>query len=259
MLRTMIWFLYFWIYIFCTIPKLIWVKVLEKQGDIKRRDEIVTSMAQNWARALVKLSGSNVEVIGEELIPTDQPVLFVCNHQSAFDIPILLGYINKPKAFVSKKEVKRLPIVGSWMSLMQCVFMNRKDVRQSLQAINHGAENLKKGYSLVIFPEGTRSPDGQMLEFKPGSLKLAIKSGVAIVPVTIDGSYRIMQKKSWIIRPADVKVIVSEPVDVASYSKDGKVLTEYVYTKIKEQLSDHVYEHRAPVLTVEDKIEIGEN
>ncbi len=220
----------------CTIPKLIWVKKLEKQGKIKERDQIVSGMAQRWAISLVKLSGSKIEVSGQEHLPKDTPVLFVSNHQSSFDVPILLGFIDKPKGFIAKKEIKRLPIVGAWMQLMQCVFMDRRDVRQSLQAINQGAVNLKNGYSLVVFPEGTRSLDGKMLEFKPGSLKLALKSGVPIVPVTIQGTYKIMEKNSWIIRPSQVKVKISPPVDTQAFEKDAPALSQHIFEIIEKNL-----------------------
>ena len=103
---------------------------------------------------MVRVAGGTVEVKGLENVPKDKPVLVVSNHQSNMDIPVLLGYLNKPIGFVSKAEIKSSPVVPTWMELMNCVFMDRSDRRQSLKAIKDGIELLKNGHSIVIFPEG---------------------------------------------------------------------------------------------------------
>jgi 1-acyl-sn-glycerol-3-phosphate acyltransferase len=210
-LRTIIWFGYFWTVLIKLIPALNRVKNLQKSGRIKERDELADKKAKEWARSLVKLTGSNVSVSGEENIPKDTAVLFVSNHQGNFDIPLLLGYIQKPKAFISKIEVKKMPFIGTWMEQLNCLFMDRKNVRQSVKAINEGAQLLQNGTSLVIFPEGTRSKGDDMSEFKAGSFKLATKSGVPIIPVTINGSYKIMEQQGFWIKPATVHIEVHPP------------------------------------------------
>ncbi|GGB39856.1 lysophospholipid acyltransferase family protein [Fictibacillus barbaricus] len=211
-MRTIIWFIYFWGVLLKLIPALNRVKHLQKTGNIQERDTLVDKKVKEWSTSLVKLSGSKITVSGEENIPADTAVLFVSNHQGNFDIPILLGYIKKPKAFISKIEVKKMPFIGTWMEQLNCLFMDRKNVRQSVQAINEGAKLLKNGTSLVIFPEGTRSKGDEMSAFKPGSFKLAIKSGVPIIPVTIDGSYKIMEKQGFWIKPAEVYITVHPPI-----------------------------------------------
>jgi 1-acyl-sn-glycerol-3-phosphate acyltransferase len=99
-LRTIIWFIYFWAVLLKLIPSLIRVKHLQKAGNIQERDTLVDKKVKEWSTSLVKLSGSKITVSGEENIPADTAVLFVSNHQGNFDIPILLGYIKKPKAFI---------------------------------------------------------------------------------------------------------------------------------------------------------------
>ncbi len=235
MIRTIIWFAFFWIYLLFTLPALMKVKKLDKQNRIKERDDLVFKTARNWARALVNLTGTKINIIGAENIPKNEAVVFVSNHQGNFDIPILLGFLNKPKAFIAKKELIKFPIISTWMKYMNCVFMDRKDIRQSLQSINQGIEYIKEGYSMVIFPEGTRSIDGQLKDFKPGSLRLALKSGAPIVPVTIKGSINIMGKNSYIIKPANVTVIVSSPIDPITI-KDTNKLTEMIRDIIKGNL-----------------------
>ena len=237
MIRTVVWFIYFAISSVFTLPSLIKVKKYEKENRLVERDELVDITAKKWARSLVKLTGSEIKVIGEDNIPKEGPVLFVGNHQGNFDIPILLGYIEKPKAFIAKIELLKLPVISTWMKLMKCVFMDRKDVRQSVRAINEGVEVLKDGYSLVIFPEGTRSKDGSLGEFKAGSLKLATKSGVPVIPVTIKGTNKIMEKNSLIIKPSKVEIIISPAIIIDSnWEKNNKGLAEEVRSVISNNL-----------------------
>ncbi|KNF08345.1 1-acyl-sn-glycerol-3-phosphate acyltransferase [Gottschalkia purinilytica] len=237
MLRTIVWFIYFWVSLVLLLPSLLRVKILDKSGNIAKRDEVVNRKVKKWAKSVLVLSGCEVNVIGEENVPEDGSVLFVSNHQGNFDIPILLTYIQKPKAFLAKSELKKLPMINKWMKYLNCIFLDRKNPRESIKAINNGVEILKEGYSLVVFPEGTRSKDGKLGEFKSGSLKLATKSGVPIVPVTIKGSNKIMEKGSLIIRPAKVEIIISPPIEVNdNQSKDTKELTEVARKAICENL-----------------------
>lgn len=220
MIRTIIWFAYFWLYLIIIMPKYYTANRLLKSGKIKERDRLVAEVASKWARDLLKLAGAKVKVIGADNVPADRTVLFVSNHQGNFDIPILLGYIDKPKAFVAKIEILKLPLIRTWMKHMNCVFMDRNDMRQSLKVMNEATEYLKQGYSTVIFPEGTRSKGEAMGEFKAGSLRIAVKAGVPIVPVTIKGSYRLMENNGYLIKPAEVEVIIAKPIETAGLTKD---------------------------------------
>ncbi len=193
MFKTLIAFFRICGYLIYRRPQLKIAKRLDREGKIQERDEKVREGVAEWARFMVELSGSTVEVIGEEHIPRDTAVVFIGNHQGYFDIPILLGYVNKTKAFISKIEILKVPLLSDWMKLMQCTFLDRKDMRQSVRAMGEAIETVKRGYSLVIFPEGTRSRGGPVGDFKAGSLKLALKAGVPIIPVTIDGSWRIFE------------------------------------------------------------------
>lgn len=238
MVRTILWFIYFWIYLLAIQPNLIRVKRFEKLGKTTEHDHLTAQTAKKWARSLVKLAGVTVVTTGEEKIPSEGSVLFVSNHQGNFDIPILLGYINKPKAFIAKIEILKLPLIRTWMTHMKCVFMDRSDMRQSLKVINQAAGYLKEGYSMVIFPEGTRSKSETLGEFKPGSLKLALKAGVPIVPITIHGSYKIMEQNGFIIKPARVEITISDPIPTAGLTKEQAAeLPEKVREIIKQELA----------------------
>ncbi|WP_235193360.1 1-acyl-sn-glycerol-3-phosphate acyltransferase [Exiguobacterium sp. AB2] len=141
---------------------------------------------------------------GLENIP-NEPVVYVANHQGNFDVPIMITATKHPKAFISKIEVQKFPIIPHWMELMGCIFIDRSDRRQSIKAIRSGVETIKSGQSIIIFPEGTRSKGGPMKGFKAGSLTLATSSGAKIVPVAIQGSHHLLETKNR-ITPGTVDV-----------------------------------------------------
>lgn len=237
MFRTFIWFCYLGITLLGSLPSLRKAQQLQNEEKIDDRDAVVNKIVGPWARKLLKVSGTQVTVKGIENVPKDRAVLFVANHQSNFDIPILLGNIDRPKAFIAKVELEKFPVINKWMTLMECVFMDRSNIRQSAKAINQGIKNLKNGYSMVVFPEGTRTYDGIMLEFKPGALKLATKSGAPIVPVTINGSKDIMTKGSNIIRPAKVEIVIDSPIEITDEMKQDTIaLSEHVQGIIAKNL-----------------------
>ena len=137
----------------------------------------------------------------------------------------------------AKIELAKLPFINRWMEHLHCVFMDRSDVRQSLKVINQAADYLKQGYSMVIFPEGTRSKGDTLGEFKPGSLKLATKAGVPIVPITIQGSYKIMEQNKFQIKPAKVKITIHKPILTSDLSKEqASDLPNVVRETIKQAL-----------------------
>lgn len=229
MIRTILWFIYFWIYQALAYPKLKQMDKLQAEGRIAERDALAEPEIKKWAQSLLKVAGCQVEVIGLEHLLLDRPVLYVSNHQGNFDIPILLGHIPGNKGFIAKDSLEKMPLVSRWMKHIQCVFMNRDNMRQSAAAINEGIKNLKGGTSMVIFPEGTRSHDGNLLEFKPGALKLGTKPAVPIIPVTISGSIDMMPKGSYAIKPSQVKVFIHPAIMPEDYAEQDTVaLTEQI-------------------------------
>lgn len=231
MLKTVFWFIYFWLYKVYSLLLLRKVNRLERQGQHSEAELLVADIAQRWARSLINLTGTKVEVSGLENIPPGN-VLFVSNHQGNFDIPLLIGYINKPKGFVAKVELKKMPILNIWMEKINCVFMDRSNVRDSMKAILKGIELLREGKSLVLFPEGTRSKSSVLGEFKPGGMKLAIKSNVPIVPVTINGSYNMLEKKGYRISAAHVRIHVSPPIYVDKLPKEEQAKLAHIVRDI---------------------------
>jgi len=219
-----------------TLPSFPKALRLQREGRQAELQSLVTALGRGWGRMLVEGTGSTVTVIGAEKMPKDQAVVIAANHQGNFDIPVLLGYLPKAAAYIAKEEIRRLPILGKWNEMYGTVFIKRKNPREALRAIQEGAQRLKDGYSLVIFPEGTRSPDGHVLPFKPGALKLAQKSGVPIVPVTLVNTRTIMVKNSLRIRRADVKVIIGDPIDPGSeHSSDlAEIIQEQIAANLEK-------------------------
>ncbi|GKX28255.1 1-acyl-sn-glycerol-3-phosphate acyltransferase [Vallitalea longa] len=237
MIRTIYWFIAFWLYqLFSLIAKLrYWF--YGKRGNEEKQQKVLCKTTTKWAKLMIRLTGSKISVAGVENIP-DRNVLFVSNHQGNFDIPILMGYVPKLKGFVAKVELENLPIVSGWMKKLGCLFLDRQNPRQSLKVILKGISYLKEGNTLVIFPEGTRSKSSTIGEFKKGSLKLATKSGVPIVPVTINGSYKILEEKKR-IRKSNVNITVHPPIYMDDMTKeDENKLIDRVYEIIKSGLDN---------------------
>ena len=201
-------------------PKLKKADKLLEEGRKEEYEDFVTKKVSDWAMDRMNDSGAKVNVYGIENLPEDKNILFVSNHQSNFDILLLLAYLPVPKAFVAKVELEKLPFINQWMKRIHCLFMDRNDIKQSAQIIIEGIKQLKSGINMVIFPEGTRSKTGKLGEFKGGSFKLATKSKCPIVPLTIVGTRNIMEANNYRIKPVTVNLYIHPPIDVTTLSKE---------------------------------------
>lgn len=195
---------------------------LKKNGTKQEVEEYKNKVVKDWASHILNYIGAKVNIVGKENIPQGA-CLYVANHQGFFDIPIVVETVGNSVGFIAKKELLKLKVLTYWMTQMHCIFMDRSNVRESIKAINEGVENLKKGHSMVIFPEGTRSKGPSIGEFKKGSLKLALKSGVPIIPIAIDGSYKLREgnEKSR-IKPGEVKVTICKPIYTENLSREDQ-------------------------------------
>ncbi len=237
MVRTIIWFIYFFLYQLALIPRLHKANRLAAENRTAELDAMVSRTAPKWAQSLLALAGSRVTVRDKDNIPENVPVVFVANHQSNFDIPLIMAHIGRPVGFIAKDSMEKFPFINKWMGYIHCVSIKRGSPREAAAAINRGIANLKAGHSMVIFPEGTRSPDGSLLEFKAGALKLATKANVPIIPVAINGSIDMMRKGSWIICPAEVTLTICKPILPADYeSLETNGLSEQIKTTIEGHL-----------------------
>ena len=212
MLRTFMWYFLGWAGLILTYPMLLCLKYYELRGKTEQKNHLANRQSQRLARYLFKLTGSTVKITGLENVPRQGAVLFVSNHQGHMDSLIIHGYIDKPKGFISIIEVLEYPIIRTWMKHIQCVFLDRKNARQSSLCINQAIERLKDGHSMVVFPEGHLNDGGDAGPFQRGWLRLATKSGVPIVPVSISGSYKALAKDGSRVRSVQVACVISKPI-----------------------------------------------
>ncbi|ERJ13575.1 lysophospholipid acyltransferase family protein [Haloplasma contractile] len=157
----------------------------------------------------------NVIVKGYNHFDSQENYVIYSNHQSNADIIVMLEAFRDPIAFMAKKETSKIPIVSRWMRLMGCTFLDRKDVRAQIKTLKESINQVKNGYNMVIFPEGTRSKGSEMLDFKAGSLKIALKSKAKILPVTLNNVYTFSNK--WPFRRTNVTVHIHEPMEYEMY------------------------------------------
>ncbi len=212
-------------------------KMLE-DGKTSEYEEFVTNKVSGWAMNRMKDSGAKVNVYGIENLPKEGSMLFVSNHQSNFDILLLLSYLPIPKGFVAKVELEKFPFVSQWMKRIHCLFMDRSDMKQSAQIIIDGIKQLKNGINMVIFPEGTRSKTGELGEFKAGSFKLGLKSKRPIVPITIDGTRNIMEANHYFIKGRTINLHIHPAIDTTTLTKEEIAqLPEKVKAIINNDLS----------------------
>lgn len=200
-----------------SLPKLYKVRKMTSDS-YADKVEAIFQTPSHISRKVIKKTKSTVSVVGIERIP-DQPVLFVANHQGLFDILVLLGYLDKPVGFIAKQEIKKIPIINSWMMELKCVFLDRSDRRAALKVIDDGINSLKQGQSMVIFPEGTRGDGPKVETFKSGSLRLGTRAGVPIVPLAIDGTYDVFEKNNNRFKPAKITLTVADPIYPAEYNE----------------------------------------
>ncbi len=177
-----------------------------------------------WAfKVILWIAGVNVTVIGEEHIP-DEPVLYIGNHRSFFDVPITYSRCRRLTGFVAKKEIEKVPLLSTWMRFLYCLFLDRDDVRAGLKTILAAIEQVKNGISIFIFPEGTRNKGEELsvLPFHDGSFKIAEKTGCAVVPVSINNSVQILEAHFPFIRKTHVVLEYGEPIYPNTLDKEAK-------------------------------------
>jgi 1-acyl-sn-glycerol-3-phosphate acyltransferase len=207
------------------------------------RSHLISSL---WARWLCQFSGSPVEIIGLENILRDRAQIFVANHQSFFDIFALSGYLPVQIRWVAKASLFRIPFVGWSMKAAGYISVDRSNKKKAYQSFVATVEKVKQGYSVVIFPEGTRSEDGTIGPFKKGSHLLAVRAKAPMVPVTIIGTRNIIKKNSLVITPGPIRIVISPPVytDSPNNTKDGERILGEIRETIVKTYAENMQEPR---------------
>jgi 1-acyl-sn-glycerol-3-phosphate acyltransferase len=176
----------------------------------------------------VRAVGVRVRVLGLERIPSGV-CLFVANHTSSADAPAVVGAIPRRIAIILKESLFKFPIVGQAFSSAHFVPVNRNVHDSAIASVEKATEILRAGQSFLIYPEGTRSPDGRLQRFKKGAVVMAINAGVPIVPMACSGAHRIMGKRSLVIHSGEIVVEFLDPIDTKGYSIEQRdILNEKV-------------------------------
>lgn len=208
-------------------------------NDLDLERKIMLDGSNKWATSVVDHFDIPFEIKGKENIPKEGPILFIANHQGYADILDVLYAIDTIHVgFVAKKEFEKVPFLGKAIKILHGVFLERGTGKEAIKALREGVNILKQGYSLIIFPEGTRSKENEMGSFKPGSLKFAQKAKVPIIPVTIDGSYELFEKNGW-LNPCKQTVIFHDLIHYELMDrKEQSEMMPKIEAIVKNRLED---------------------
>ena len=234
-MRTILDVLYVALYLILTIPLMIAEWIIGHFNQ-EAKDRSSLAIVQWGFRCVTIISGVKVTTIGEENVPKDRSVLYIGNHRSFFDIILTYSRVPNPTGYIAKKEIRKVPLLHIWMQNVHCLFMDRSDIKAGLKTILTAIDDVKKGISIFIFPEGTRNKtEADVLPFRDGSFKVATKSGCPIIPVTITNSRSILEDHFPWVRAGHVTIEYGKPIETASLSKEElRNLPGYVSNVIAE-------------------------
>jgi 1-acyl-sn-glycerol-3-phosphate acyltransferase len=216
MFRTL--YVAIWV-VFATFVLGIWVIVI---SFFTRSSNPLHKVARFWGKSILIVSRIKVSVSGLSNIDLSAPYIYMPNHQSNFDIPVLLGHLRVQFRWLAKVELFRIPVFGHAMRKAGYISIDRHNRESAIKSLKAAADKIKNGISVLIFPEGTRSRDAEIQPFKKGGFVLAIDSGVPIVPIVITGTGAIMTKGKFRVNPGQVSMIIYKPINTSGYTRNTK-------------------------------------
>jgi 1-acyl-sn-glycerol-3-phosphate acyltransferase len=210
-----------------------------------------------WAKGNLWACGVKLRVRGRERLRLGQAYLFISNHQSQFDILALMAVLDDfPLRWVAKRELCKVPVLGLCIQVTHQVLVDRENRSQAVATIRKVKELLTAGISVLFFPEGTRSTDGRLLPFKPGGFAVAVETSVPVVPITINGSRAIMPSGDWKIRPGEIDIVLSEPIQVDSHM-NKKAAREALFAQVQQTIAAHHQLEPHPVPLVDTPVVVS--
>jgi 1-acyl-sn-glycerol-3-phosphate acyltransferase len=200
--------------------------------------DTVIQLARWWSRTICTLGGVKIQLDGYRGLDVRQSYVFMANHLSTIDIWALYVVLPLPVHMIAKKQLAAIPLFGWAMWAGRFIFIDRHNAVSARRSIDRAKERIRAGTSVLLFPEGTRSRDGQLQPFKKGGFHLAIDAGVSIVPVALHGTRELMPRGSLRVKPGQVRVTIGEPIPTAGLAVDDRnALLERVHNTIAQMLS----------------------
>lgn len=186
-----------------------------------------------WGPGVMFFSGSRYKVKGLQNVPLNSPCIFLMNHQSAFDIPLIFAALPLPLRFIVKKELRKIPFLGWYIDAMGMVFIDRSDREKAIDSLKEAGRIIRSGAHILAYPEGTRTYDGSLLPFKKGPFVLAIEAGVPVIPVAIEGSQKALPRNTFSIRPENIRLNIGRPILTSLYTLETK---EILMRRVREEM-----------------------
>ncbi len=205
-----------------------------------RTGSMYHSIGRTWAKKALRIFGVKVHLSGFENLEKGKTYVYVSNHASMFDIPAVIGNIPDEVRIVYKKELSYIPIWGWALAVGHYISIDRLSAKDAMKSLDEAAEKIRQGASVLLFAEGTRTGTGKLQPFKRGAFSLAAKSGIPVVPLTINNSFNILPKGSLRIRPADISLVVDKPISTTSV--DGKADEMKLMDAVRAAISKHYIE-----------------
>ncbi|MCR4675291.1 MAG: 1-acyl-sn-glycerol-3-phosphate acyltransferase [Lachnospiraceae bacterium] len=237
-MRTICSVLFLIIYLVLSLPVqgILWIY---QKKNREKADYISLRIVQWGFRVIQFFSGVKPEIKGLENIPEDEPVLFVGNHLGFFDVILTYPLMKRRTGYIAKKEFEKVPLLPIWMKRLYCIFLDRSNPKEGLKGILEAISYVKEGVSIFIFPEGTRSRDGKLGEFKAGALKISQKTKCPIIPVAITGTDDVFENHFPWIKKRPVQITFCEAIyPDALEPEDKKHLSDYTHRKLEEYLRE---------------------
>lgn len=221
-------------YFICSLPLMLIVWVVGKFS-VKASDRLSYPIICWGFRMVTAMTGCPVTVIGKENIPAGRPVLFAANHRSIFDVIIGATKLPRPFSIIAKKEMEHIPLLSFWMRRIHVLFLDRTDIKAGVQMVSDATELLKKGYHVLIFPEGTRGhQEGTLQEFKGGSFKIAIRAGAPVVPMTIIGTGDVLEDHILKVKKRPVTIVFGKPIETSELKIPER---KTLHTRVQKEIA----------------------
>jgi 1-acyl-sn-glycerol-3-phosphate acyltransferase len=209
-----------WLALWAGIATILLAVPIITAGLLSRTGNLAFSLSKLWAYTMLAVSFVRTEIKNKDRIQPKTSYIIISNHQSLFDILALVTTLGIQYRWFIKKEVLKVPLFGYGLYASRNIFIDRSNTASAIESINRGIDRLPRNVSIMVFAEGTRSPDGRIREFKKGGFVTAVRRKIPILPVTINGSRRVLPKGSLAFKPGKIQVVIGDPIDTGGYTNE---------------------------------------